>query len=106
MIRLQKPPRKGMETINNVRPITLLPVKRIILAICFINRTWERLKNKIPKDQAPLQKGRSTTEQVFTLKILAEKAILSQDYNIFVRHYDRYVCSFRYCITKYTAKPT
>ena len=85
---LQKPPKKGMEKKNNVRPITLLPIIRKILAMCVIERTWEKLKHKIPKDQAAYQKGRSTTEQVFALKTLVEKAITSQDYNIIITMID------------------
>ena len=85
---LQKPRKKGMEKKNNVRPITLLPIVRKILAMCVIERTWERLKQKIPKDQAAYQKGRSTTEQVFALKTLVEKAITSQNYNIIITMID------------------
>ena len=72
-----------MKNKNNIRTITLLPIIRKILAICVIDRIWDRLKTKIPKDQAAYQKGRSTTEQVFALKTLVEKAITSQNYNIF-----------------------
>ena len=85
---LQKPPKKGMENKNNVRPITLLPIVRKIFAMCVIERTWEKLKHKIPKDQAAYQKDRSTTEQVFALKTLVEKAITSQNYNIIITMID------------------
>ena len=85
---LQKPPKKGIEKKNNVRPITLLPIVRKILAMCVIERTWEKLKHKIPKDQTAYQKGRSTTEQVFALKTLVEKAITSQNYNIIIAMMD------------------
>ena len=47
-----------------------------------IERTWNRLKEHIPPDQAAYQPGRGTTEQVFTIKLLAEKAIISDDYQI------------------------
>ena len=67
---------------ENLRPIILLSVLRKILTICLIDRTWDRLKQHIPPDQAAYQPGRGTTEQVFAIKILAEKAIISQDYNI------------------------
>ena len=44
-----------------------------------------KLKHKILKDQAAYQKGRSTTtEQVFALKTLVEKAITSQNYIIII----------------------
>ena len=47
-----------------------------------IERTWDRLKEHIPPDQAAYQPGRGTTEQVFAIKLLAEKAIISNDYQI------------------------
>ena len=78
---LQKPGKSKGPT-ENLRPIILLSVLRKILTICLIQRTWERLKNHIPPDQAAYQPGRGTTEQVFAIKILAEKAIISQDYQI------------------------
>ena len=67
---------------ENLRPIILLSVLRKILTICLIDRTWDRLKQHIPPDQAAYQPGRGTTERIFAIKILAEKAIISQDYNI------------------------
>ena len=79
---LQKPPKKGMEKKINVRPIILLSVIRKVMAICVIGRTWKKLKAKIPLDQAAYQSGRSTTEQVFCLKTLAEKAIVTENYEI------------------------
>ena len=57
---------------------------RKILAICIIKRVWNKMKMKIPADQAAYQKGRSTTEQVFCLKVLVEKAIISQEYNVII----------------------
>ena len=81
---LQKPPKKGMERKNNLRPIILLPIARKILAICVLERIWAKMKEKIPADQAAYQQGRSTTEQAFCLKILIEKAVTSQDYGIII----------------------
>ena len=52
------------------------------MTICLIERTWERIQKHIPADQAAYQPGRGTTEQVFAINILAEKAIISQDYRI------------------------
>ena len=77
-----------MEKKNNVRPITILPIIRICLALCVIEHTWDRLKSKIPKDQSAYQKGRSTTEQVFTLKTLVQKAIISQNYDLIITMID------------------
>ena len=85
---LQKPPKKEEERKNNFRPIILLPIIRKILAICVIERTWKKMESRIPPDQAAYQKGRSTTEQVFCLKVLVEKAITSQDYKIIIMMID------------------
>ena len=77
---LAKPPKKDEKV--NVRPIILLSVLRNVITINLIDRCWERLKQHIPPDQAAYQGGRSTT--VFTIKILAEKAITSENYDIFL----------------------
>ena len=69
---------------SNLRPIILLSVLRKILAICMIRRCWDRLKTEIPREQAAYQPGRSTTEQVFSVKILAEKAITSSDFTLYL----------------------
>ena len=67
---LQKPGKaKGPPA--NLRPIILLSVLRKILTICMIRRTWDRLQNHIPSEQAAYQPGRSTTEQLFAVKTLA-----------------------------------
>ena len=42
------------------------------------------MKTRIPISQAAYQSGQSTTEQVFAVKLLAEKAITSENYNIFL----------------------
>ena len=52
------------------------------MTICLMERTWNRLKDHIPPDQAAYQPGRGTTKQVFSIKLLAEKAIVSEDYHI------------------------
>ena len=49
-----------------------------------MRRTWDRLKTQIPLDQASYQEGRSTTGQIFSIKLLAEKAISSSDYKIYI----------------------
>ena len=45
-----------------------------------IRRSDQKLSNKIPITQTAYRAGRSTTENVFTFKVLAEKAITSKDY--------------------------
>ena len=61
-----------------------MPTVRKIFAICVIERTWGTLKHHIPKDQAAYQKGRNTTKQAMCLKLLIEKAIISENYNLIV----------------------
>ena len=68
----------------NLRPIILLSVIRKILAICLIRRCWDRLSTRVPLAQSAYQSGRSTTEQVSAIKVLAEKAITSSTYNIYL----------------------
>ena len=69
---------------ENLRPIILLSILRKILTIALLNRIWDRLSYKIPKSQAAYQKGRGTTEQVLSLKILIDKALISSDYNLYL----------------------
>ena len=64
---------------ENLRPIILLSILRKILTIVLLRRTWPKLSDHIPIDQAAYQGGRSTTEQVFSIKVLCEKAIAAQD---------------------------
>ena len=47
-----------------------------------IKRIGKKLDSKIPISQAAYRSGRSTTEHVFTCKILAEKATTSTDFEI------------------------
>ena len=87
---LQKPNKKqkvGGEG-DHLRPIMLLSVLRKILTICVIGRIWDRLKARIPHEQAAYQGERSGAEQVLAVKLLAEKAINSNDYKIFLSLFD------------------
>ncbi len=83
LIPLPKPGKKKGPP-GNLRPIILLSMLRKILAICMIRRTHNRLRKKIPISQAAYTPGRSTTELIFSLKVLAEKAITSSSYEITV----------------------
>ena len=87
LVPFQKPG-KPKGPCENLRPIILLSVIRKILSICMIRRTTEKLETIIPLSQAAYRSGRSTTEHVFALKMLIEKAMNSQDYNIFVTLFD------------------
>ncbi len=83
LIPLSKPGKKKGPP-GNLRPIILLSMLRKILAICMIRRTHTRLNKKIPISQAAYRNGRSTTELIFSLKVLAEKAVTSSSYEITV----------------------
>ena len=73
---------------ENLRPIILLSVLRKILTIIMLRRIWPKIKDHIPIDQAAYQGGRSTTEQVFSVKILCEKAIAAQDIQLALKLLD------------------
>ena len=69
LVPLPKPGKKQGPP-QNLRPIILLSILRKILAVIMIRRTAEKLNSVIPITQAAYRAGRSTTEHVFTLKIL------------------------------------
>ena len=69
---------------GNLRPIILLNIIRKILAICLIKRIYHKIDNNIPVTQAAYRSGRSTTELIQTVKLMAEKAITSKSFQIFV----------------------
>ena len=75
-------PEKPQGPPANLRPIILLSILSKMLAICMIKRIQEKIENRILLSQAAHRAGRSTTEHVFTCKILAEKAITSECYEI------------------------
>ena len=76
---LQKPGKKAGPPAN-LRPIILLSLLRKILAIIMIKRISEKILTRIPKTQAAYQTGRSTTEHIFAIKILAEMATTTANY--------------------------
>ena len=75
-------PGKPKGPVKNLRPIILLSVLRKILAIIVVGRTFTRIRKHISISQAAYSPGRSTTELIFTFKILTEKAICAEDYTI------------------------
>lgn len=79
LVPLQKPGKKR-GPVGNLRPIVLLSTIRKILAICLIRRIGDKIDQNIPHTQAAYRHGRSTTEQVCAIKMLAEKAVTSIDY--------------------------
>ena len=80
---LLKPGKKKGQP-ENIRPIILLSVIRKVLTICMIQHFWDRISDAIPTEQAAYQPGRGTTEHVFAVKMIAEKAITSNDYTAFL----------------------
>ena len=66
---------------ENIRPVILLSILRKLLASCFIKRISDKIDSMIPLSQAAYRRGRSTTEHVFAMKILCEKAMTSCDYS-------------------------
>ena len=84
---LQKPG-KTKGPLDHLRPIILLSMLRKVLAICLKDRTIDRIDSQIPPSQAAYRKGRSTTEHVFAVKVLCEKAMSSRDYTIYLRLLD------------------
>ena len=78
-------PKPGKEKgpAKNLRPVILLSILRKIIAICLINRVSDKIFNNIiPIHQCAYRPGRSATELTFSFKMLAEKAITSEDYTI------------------------
>ena len=66
----------------NLQPIIFLSIIRKNLTISLMRRTWDRIEHLIPLSQTAYQADRSTTEQVYAVKTLAEKPITSSDYTI------------------------
>ena len=75
---LQKP-NKARGLPLNLRPIILLPSLRKILAACITKRIKDRLEAEIPPSQAAYRPNRSTTEHVFTSKLIIEITITARN---------------------------
>ena len=77
---IQKPAKPKVPP-ENLRPIILPSILRKLLAICVIGRINDKVrKHLIPLTQAAYSEGRSTTELVLALRLLAEKVITSSNY--------------------------
>ena len=87
LIPLCKPgKKKGI--VENLRPVILLNIIRKILAITMLNRILIRIDSQIPISQSAYRKGRGTTENVFTLRLLTEKAIIEDNAEVNIRLLD------------------
>ena len=79
LVPLPKPGKKKGPPAH-LRPVILLSMIRKILAICLIRRIGDRIDKEIPPTQAAYRSGRGTTEQVLTIKLMAEKAATTPSY--------------------------
>lgn len=79
LVPIQKPGKKRGPP-ENLRPMILLSTLRKILAVVMLNRTMGKLERLLPQSQAAYRRGRSTTEQVAAVKMIAEKAINAREY--------------------------
>ena len=84
---LQKPGKPKGPT-SNLRPIILLSVLRKILVVCIMKNINSRLDSAIPMSQAAYRKNRSTTEHVFTTKLIIDRTISSTDETVYLLFLD------------------
>ena len=75
---IQKP-NKANGPPSNLKPIILLSSLRKILAGYITNRIKGRLEGEIPPLQAAYRPNRSTTEHVFTSKLITERTITARN---------------------------
>ena len=75
-------PVKKASPSKHLKPIILLFTLRKILAISMIRRSVHKLLKKISRMQSAYQQGRSATEMMFSFKVLTEKAITLDDWEI------------------------
>ena len=59
---------KPKQSVENLRPITLLSMLRKMLAICLKKQIIPKFNTEIPPSPAAYRKGRSITEHVFATK--------------------------------------
>ena len=60
-------------------PIILFAALRKILSVIMMGRIKKKMEMTIPKSQAAYTSGRSTTEHVFAIKMVAERAVNTPD---------------------------
>ena len=84
LIRALQKPGKPKGPPSNLRPIILLSILRKILAICLMKRIGPKLDDEIPISQAAYRKDRSTTEHVFSTKLIIERTITSKNETVYL----------------------
>ena len=81
------PPKKGnLHLCQNYRTISLISHPSKVMLRIPLNRLKPQAEEIIKKEQAGFRAGRSTTEQIFNLRILCEKYLQHQQslYHVFV----------------------
>jgi len=74
-----KLPKKGsLKECNNWRGITLLSTHGKVFSRVLLNRLQDAVDRTLRDDQAVFRRGRSCTEQVFTLRNITEQSLEHQ----------------------------
>ena len=80
-------PKKGnLQLCQNYRTISLISHSSTVMLNVILNRLKPQDEEKIAEEQAGFRAGRSTTEQIFNLRILCEKYLQHQQnlYPVFI----------------------
>ena len=80
-------PKKGnLQLCQNYRTISLISHSSKVVLKIILNRLQPQAEKIIVKEQAGFRAGRSTTEQIFNLRILGEKYLQHQQnlYHVFI----------------------
>ena len=80
-------PKKGnLQLCQNYRTISLISHSSKVMLKVILNRLKLQAEEIIPEEQARFRVGRSTTEQIFSLRILCEKYLQHQQnlYHVFI----------------------
>ena len=97
VITLQK--KDNLQLCQNYRTISLIIHPSNVMLKIILNRLKPQAEDIIAEEQAGFRAGRSTTEQIFNLRILGEKYLQHQQslYHVFI--------GFRRPLTGYGTKP-
>ena len=78
-------PKKGnLQLCQNYRTISLISHPSKVMLKIILNRLQPQAEEIIAEEQAGFRDGRSTTEQVFNLRILGEKYLQQNLYHVFI----------------------
>ena len=93
-------PKKGnLQLCQNYRTISLISHPSKVMLKIILNRLQPQAEEIIAEDQAGFRAGRSTTEQIFNLRILCEKYLQHQQtlYHVFI-DFNRAPDKMRICV--------